>query len=519
MGGIKDEKDAADEYGHRLLFGKSRTMSLLIQIDKDSGTSLVQQIIGRIRELADCGAVKPGTRLPSTRAMAEQLGINRSTVYKAYQELWSLGYLESRPGSYSVLRKRTRVATERDSSLPSSIGWSARISGLVNELCGAHREEAAIMREEKSGDLIDFVPLSPDSCIFPIDDFRRCMNEALIDAGAGVLQYGDPQGYFPLREFIAGRMREHSIAISPDEILVTTGAQAGIALLATLLVRPQNIVCVEAPTYSRAVEVLQLHGAKITQIPMTEDGMDLDVLENILSSEQPVAMIYTMPNFHNPTGITTRQKHRERLLGLCERHAVPLIEDGYEEEMKYGGKVVLPIKSMDRSGTVVYVGTFSKVLFPGLRIGWIAAGRELVDCLVPVQRASILCGSLLDQAALARFCQCGCYERHLRRMHRLYRKRMAAALAAMEKHWCPTVCEWTRPVGGYALWVKVKSGASEAEVIRRLRKHGAAVSPGRFHFSEPPAQVYFRISIAHLDESGIEAGIRRIGRALETLAK
>jgi DNA-binding transcriptional MocR family regulator len=488
-----------------------RTMGVLIKINGNSKTPVFRQIIDQIIELVDSEAVKSGARLPSSRCMAEKLAVNRSTVYRAYQELWALGYLESRPGSYTTVRKRKKVASKPSQSNSNLIDWSGKIASGAKGIHASYLKDEALVKKTTDSDIINFIPLSPDSRLLPIEAFRKCMNEVIVKEGIDLLQYGSPLGYKPLREFIAERMCEHSVSISSDEIMITTGAQNAIDLLLKLLTRNGTAVAVEAPTYSRVIDILHLNDLKIIEVPMNAEGMDLNALESILFEDTP-AILYTMPNFHNPTGITTEQGHRERLLGMCERHGIPLVEDGFEEEMKYFGKAVLPIKSMDNSGVVIYIGTFSKILFPGLRIGWIVANTACIDRLAPIQRASIISGNLLDQAALYRFCSRGHYGLHIKKMHRVYRKRMQKALKSMQMYLNPDHIEWTQPAGGYTIWLLLKGlDCSEDEIVNHLMDQGVAVLPGSTHFCGTSDGIYSRISIAHLDESAIEEGIRRLG--------
>ncbi len=492
-------------------------MSILITVDGQSPTPIFRQVVEQVIALVESDAVKPGVRLPSTRSMADKLAVNRSTIYRAYRELWSMGYLESRPGSYTTVRKRTQVVSGRVPPRRGLIKWTDRITSGAASLHALHVRDEALNRKAADPDVINFIPLSPDTRLFPIDAFRRCMAEVLIDEGALLLQYGSPLGYPQLRRTIAERMRQHSISISADEIAITTGAQGALALVLNMLAEPGAAVAVEAPTYSRLIDILRLNHSRVLSIPMGAEGMDLKALEMALSRESP-SLIYTMPNFHNPTGITTDQAHREKLLRICEHHRIPLVEDGFEEEMKYFGKSVLPIKSMDRRGVVIYIGTFSKILFPGLRIGWIAADEAFLSRLASIQRASILSGNLLDQAALYRLCAAGHYDLHVRRMHRVYRKRMQTALKAMREHLDPARVEWTQPVGGYTIWLVLKGfRLSEDELVDHLLNRGVAVLPGSTQFHGKSRGISFRISIGHLDEPKIEEGIRRLAAGLAEL--
>lgn len=489
-------------------------MGLLIHIHDTSGKPVFRQIMDQIMELVDSATLKPGTRLPSTRSLATQLGVNRSTVYNAYQELWALGYLESRPGSYSTVRSRPKVVSGQQKPASGLFQWHEKLTPGSNALYDSYRKETDFAEITDHPETISFISLEPDSRLFPVDAFRKCLNHVLIANGPRLLRYGIPPGYGPLREFIARRMRLHRISVSADEIMITAGAQHAIELLLKLLADPGDTVVMETPTYSRAMDSFRLGSMKPAAIVMNPDGMDLDELEHLLQHESP-AMIYTIPTFHNPTGITTGQPHRERLLNLCERYRIPLVEDGFEEEMKYFGRAVLPIKSMDHRGVVIYLGTFSKVLFPGLRIGWIAADKACIERLMPIQRTSLLSGNLLDQAALDRFCRQGGYDLHVKRMHRIYRNRMVTALKAAETYLPASHVTWTRPSGGYCIWVRLRNlDMDEDQLIRIISDHQVAVSPGSRHFLSMPGNLYFRLSISQLNEAEIETGMSRLGEAL-----
>jgi DNA-binding transcriptional MocR family regulator len=482
---------------------------------------IYRQIARELMERIDRGDIAEQSRLPPSRRMAGQLGVNRSTVYRAYQELWALGYLESSPGSYSRVRRRRAVAEagEQERSVPL-IDWGRQVPEAVKEISGRYAAELTRMSQltelpPAGVQIIDFSLLAPDRRFFPSEAFRKCLNTVLVNEGGGLLAYGDPRGLPALREYIAERLRLHAIHADPDEIVLTAGAQNAIELILTCFVPRGRSVAVESPSYSRAVGLARLRGLDLLPVPMGEDGMDLDELEQLLSNRPP-SLIYTIPNFHNPTGITTDQRHRERLLGMCEHAGVPLAEDGFEEEMKYFGTNILPIKSMDGGGTVLYIGTFSKVLFPGLRIGWIAADRRAAELLTAVQKYSLLCSSPADQAALALFCRRGWYDSHLKQMHRIYRSRMETALRALSEYIPPDRAEWSRPLGGYSLWLKIITTAfrDEEQLLRRLARRGVLVSPGGEHYLHASDGIRLRLSLGEVDEEHIVEGIRRIGEVL-----
>jgi DNA-binding transcriptional MocR family regulator len=226
-----------------------------------------------------------------------------------------------------------------------------------------------------------------------------------------------------------------------------------------------------------------------------------------------------MPNFQNPTGITTSQAHRERLIALCERRSVPIIEDGFEEDMKYFGRAVLPIKSMDARGLVIYVGTFSKVVFPGLRVGWIAADRECVRRLALLNRFSNLSGIPVAQAAMDRFCRAGRYDAYLRRLHAVQRRRLVALLKGLGAHAPPGSIEWTEPAGGCTVWVRVLGRRVEDEprLVELARRAGVLVTPGSPSFPGAPDGLHLRLSIGKAKVHQIDEGCRRLARAIARL--
>lgn len=497
-------------------------MSMLLQIDITSDIPLFRQVVEGITALVADGTLGPGDRIPSTRQLAARLGVNRSTVYRAYEELWALGYLESAPGSYTVIRKRREISADPEGRGPSVIDWDCAAASGTDGLFETYWERERLIermgeragKPSGAGGTIDFATLSPDPRLLPVEEFRKCLNQVLVNEGPELLCYGHPQGYGPLREFIAARMRLHGITVSKEEILITSGAQNGIELVFRALAGPGSGVAFESPSYSRAADILRALSIRFIPIPVTEAGMDLDVLEEEFKENRP-SLVYTIPNFHNPTGITTDQPHREQLLHLCEQYRIPLVEDGFEEEMKYFGKAVLPIKSMDRRRVVLYIGTFSKVLFPGLRIGWIAADRECIRRLIPLQKTSVLSGNPLDQAALHRFCVNGSYDLHIRRMHRTYRRRMGTVLKAFGETFTDGKVTWTRPAGGYTLWITLcKPGITEEALMMRMADAGVLVSPGSAYTSgsQDDKEVSFRLSISCLDEDRIVEGIQRIAK-------
>lgn len=488
---------------------------LILSIDKHSAVPAYRQICERVISLVGSGDLVSGDRLPPTRDLARMAGVHRSTVLRAYGELWSLGYLQSRPGSYSIIRCPEKTSAVEPAGRPTVIDWAT-----VAERTGLGVDDASTWTPPvrfAERDVVNFATLSADPRMSPVDDLRRCLKAVLVEEGGALLDYSQASGHPSMKEAIVRRMRVHGIDVSTDEVMITNGAQQGLDLVLRLLAAPGERIVVESPTYAAAIPLFRLHRLTLDAVPMLANGMDLDALDTLLQRARP-SLVYTMPTFHNPTGISTSREHRERLLGLCERFAVPLVEDGFEEDLKYFGKAALPIKSMDRNGAVVYVGTFSKVVFAGLRIGWIAAPRECIRRLVGIQRASCIGGIALAQAAAARLCDLGLYDSFLKRVHASYRKRMETMLKCLGAL-MPAGVEWTRPAGGSTLWLTIKSPWGEESIREHMLQNGVMVASGRPFFPEDTADAHFRISISCVKESEIEEGCRRLARALETVVR
>ncbi len=485
---------------------------LLLRLDPANRVPQYRQIVDQIRQKIEDRTLRPGDLLPSTRGLANQLGIHRSTVAAAFHELWALGMIDLRPGARPRVRRRPQIAIVARRKSKGMLDWQAIASAASSEvqrIDEAFQEEAAAGTES----WIDFSRINIDARLFPVERFRASLNRVMRERGAELLGYGDRAGFAPLRAHLAGRLRSHGIAADADEILITNGSQQAIDLVLRMIAGPERTIAVESPTYDHLLPLARLLGLEVLEVPTAETGMDLGLLADVIRRRRP-SLVYTMPNFHNPTGVTTSQAHREELLALCESNGVPLLEDGFEEEMKYFGPVVLPLKSMDRHHVVIYCGTLSKVLFPGLRIGWVVADRECIDRLAAIRRFSEIAPGLLLQAAMLEFYEAGHYDRHVSRMHRVFRRRMQVARDALRSEVAPDVAEWTEPSGGFLIWLTLKGAIRRRELEAALTARGVKVAFGDRFFASGQAGQHVRISIASLDDEQIIDGVRRIAAAL-----
>jgi DNA-binding transcriptional MocR family regulator len=491
---------------------------MLLSINRKDVKPLYIQLIDEIKDLIDRGSLEAGDPIPPTRSLAKKLGVNRSTVTRAYEELQALGYLSSRQGSYHRVQRRKKEVEYTPDRI-SEISWemaSTDQAKAIYQIFLRYSPERTKHPAPRS-DAINISELDLDPRLYPMTEFRRCVNHVLHDYGADTLQYGNHKGHLPLRQQIAKRLRLHGISVSEKEILITNGAQQALDMIIRMMGGNGKRIAIESPTYAAILPLLKFNGVNTSEIPMTSEGMDLDYLEKVLS-EKNISFVYTIPNFQNPTGITTSHLHREKLYNLCYKHRIPIVEDGFEEDMKYFGKVPLPIKSIDEKNIVIYLGTFSKALFPGLRIGWVTADQDCISRLTAIKRFSDLGSSKLVQIVLAEFLKRGYYDKQLKMMHRAFRKRMQVALQTMEACF-PSSVQWTRPAGGYTIWVKLRKQWDSDHLHNYLSEFGVIVSPGSYYFPDRTKSEYFRLSIAKRNEQEIKEGLSRLGKALHALDK
>lgn len=458
---------------------------MLLNLDRLSPLPLYRQIHAQIAALIDGAQLVADQPLPPTRVLAQRLGVNRSTVIRAYAELAAEGYAASRPGAGVTVRTRQGFVRRSEAPAGAANGTLATSQGL-------------------KAPLYDLATMAPDPRLAPMTEWRRAIAQVMARQGAELMGYGEPQGYLRLRQWLAEYLRRHRIDTDAEQLLLTNGAQQALDLIVRWLVKPGDRVVVESPTYGQILPLLAAAGADIVAVPMTAAGIDLACLAEVLATRAPV-LVYTMPSCHNPTGVTTSQGHREQLMALCEAAQVTVVEDGFVEDLKYAGPAVPPLKALDQRQSVIYVGTLSKVVGPGLRIGYVAAHPATIQALTELSQYTSLGGSPLLQAAAWQFCRNGWFAAYVQRLHRHYRRRLQALVQALERAALPGVC-YQRPSGGYLLWLTLPAARmGEDQLVETLAAAGVAVKGGRQFYPQPLHGVALRLSIAQVDDSQIEA--------------
>jgi DNA-binding transcriptional MocR family regulator len=460
-----------------------------------------RQIAAQIRAEIESDRIAAGERLPTIRALAGELGVHRDTVAQAYDALASQGVVESTVGRGTfVTRPRARVAAAR---------FDPSFSSLAERLVAFDRARP------RFGSSVDAVPmhaLIPDPRLYPADAFRKALNRVLSEGGPELLLYGGPQGHEGLRAALAHHFERGGLAVAPDEIVLCHGASQGISLALRLFCEPGDAIAVEEPTYNNTLGAALALGLRTATVPMRDEGLDLELLEATLARPD-VKALYTIPTFHNPLGTTTSLEHRRGLLEVARRAQVPVIEDGYEVDLRLTGRGVPPLAALDDSGIVVHLFSFSKSLFPGARVGAIAARGRSIDALLALKQATDLSDALPLQAAMADFVESGAYDRHLVRVRKELLARRDAVLEALARE-MPEGTTWTTPEGGYQIWIELPGGIDTSDLLTDAAAAGVLFMPGSQFYDDARPGSGLRVTFAMADTKALVVGVERLAQVV-----
>ncbi|MGH6689686.1 MAG: PLP-dependent aminotransferase family protein [Gammaproteobacteria bacterium] len=487
-----------------------------IVLDRNKPVPLARQIQAYLERLMRDGLLPSGAKLPATRELADELGVNRATVVLAYEELVAGGLARARVGQGTFVAERP---AERVAAAPAAtrraapIEWSEIFSRTAQIIdAEGERRQAAAGPAAVGDDVISFAGGMPDSALFPTDGFRRALNEVIRREGESLLQYYPVAGYPPLRRYLSTYLLRFGLEASPDEILIVNGSQQGFDLIARTLVDPGDVVAIEQPTYPRAMQVFRSFGAQLVAVPWDEAGPRPDVFERVLERHGP-KLLYCQPTCHNPTGLGMSSETRQRLLAAAVRHQVPIVEDGFDPSLYYGIRPPGPLKAHDTDGVVIYIGTFSKILFPGLRLGWLVAPAPVLERLKAAKQLADLHTSALIQAAVHRFCERRLLDRHAARVVREYRRRRETLLTALARR-MPSGATWTEPAGGFSLFLTLPEGLTATGLLAVALQRGVAFTPGDAFFLNGSGTRTLRLSFSSVPTEQIERGVQRLAEAI-----
>ena len=394
--------------------------------------------------------------------------------------------------------------------------YAQRMKGMKSSIV---RE---ILKVTSQPDVISFAGGMPAPELFPLKEIEQACVKVLREHGSTALQYSISEGYVPLREFIVQKMARYGIVASVDNVLITTGSQQGLDLVARVLMDPGDVIIVEAPTFVGALQSFTAYQASYASVPLDDEGMMVDVLQQKIVETHPKFM-YVLPNFQNPAGVTLSKNRREKLVTLAHQYGVPILEDDPYGELRFEGEHVEPLvvlsarKNGQQSGyfegDVIYMSTFSKTLAPGLRLGWVVAPVEVITKLVQAKQGADLHTSTFDQMMAYEVVSDGFLDEHVKEIRETYRQRRDSMLAAMDQRF-PDGTTWTRPQGGLFLWVRLPEGVDCDDLFKEAVEQKVAFVPGTAFYADGSGHDSLRLTFATCPTDKIDEGINRLGKAI-----
>jgi DNA-binding transcriptional MocR family regulator len=472
---------------------------MFLSIDPKGHEPIYMQIYLRIKEMINQGMLPYNTKLPSTRELAELLKVSRSSVLSAYELLEARGYI------FTVKSKGTFVCyKEINHADYCNIQWKRNINGYAKAA-----EELDIMKQQqiyKKG-MISFKSIAPDETLFDIDELKRSfLNLVALEEGK-IFNYGYARGYKPLIDLLTDYMAGKGVDTEGKSILITNGfTEAFDIILSSILEKGDTILC-ENPTHNTAIKQMKLHGLNILGVKMDKDGVHMEAFQEA-AKDKTIKAAYLVPSYHNPTGTVMPYEKRKAIYETLTKQGIPIIEDGFTEELQHLGGHMAPIAAISGKGnSVIYIGSFSKILSPGMRIGWIFADTALIEVLESVKRSRNIHTSFLDQGILYQYMKSFGFEKYIKRVRNIYRERYERAREFSQKY-IPN--EYVTGDGGLYLFVKLK-GINSRELLDSCSKRGVIFTPGDIFHTDGSGEDTLRIGFSRTSLEDIEKGIKIIG--------
>lgn len=468
------------------------------------GRPVYIQLKEYLKRMITNGHLLEHQKLPSTREFSLLLSISRNTVLTAYADLEQEGLI------YAVKGKGHFVSHVESFHSPSvQLNWAERINEQTHL-----SEELDLMKHgvrwEKG--MIAFNSIAPDDKLFDVENFKRAFLNRMAIEGSIVLNYGYAKGYKPLIDYLLHYMEVKGIDHTNKDILITNGFTEGLDILLSSLTRKTGRILCENPTHHTALKLFRLHGLEVEGIDMEDDGINIHSLKDSLS-KQEYDFAYLIPSYHNPTGIVTSSEKRKEIMELFASYQLPVIEDGFNEELRYSGSHLAPLAAFSGTGNnVIYISSFSKILYPGLRIGWILADKELIYYLESMKRARTIHTSTLDQAVLYQYLHDGYFEKYLKKAKSVYKKKYETAVQS-----CHQYIPFKRITGdgGLHLFLELDPSVDSRKLLEKCYQQGVVFSPGDVFYTDKGGKNTLRLGFSRLNEREIIKGMKIIGATLK----
>ncbi len=465
-----------------------------IQIEKGSKVPLYQQLADALCLLIEDGILPPNSKLPPIRTMAAKLHVNNVTVVTAYK------YLENKKVVYSHMGSGTFVSPIPVNQIPEPV--------IVDNV--ASFEDRLYLEHA-----INFVSTSMPHKLFPVDQFKEAFNKVLEREKGGAFRYQQSMGYEPLRQILCEYLKSYKILTNMDQVQILSGAQQGIDIISKALIRYGDVVFVEKPTFYGAAGAFLSHGGKIVEIDMQEDGVDMDMLENLMKMYRP-RFIYVMAYFQTPTGISYSLDKKRKLLDLAEQYDAYLVEDDNLYDFNYGDAPILSLKALDYKNRVIYIKSFSKILMPGLRIGFMVIPKKILHHVMTAKYTTDISTSGFIQKALDYYLREYGWQEHTKAMCSYGGQKYKKALRCADKYLKGKVTYY-RPEGGISLWIDLPAFLKADILCSRLLEKNVILSPGNQFYMGGEESHHVRLCFTNVTDDAIQVGIKRIGECIDEL--
>lgn len=479
-----------------------------LEIDRERSTPLYLQIAEAVIDQVRLGKLANGVRLPPTRDLAEELGVTRTTVIAAYRELEERGWVSSHVGRGTfVARPAATAAGEAEEGVAPQEQRGPRYI--------SRQELRRLMRLTDRPGLLSLASGIPALDSFPVDRLRQAFDQVLEQQGAAALQYDSPEGYWPLRERIAAYLGQVGVVAHPSEVLITSGTQQGATLVARVMVQPGDVVLLDQPTYAGALDAFEGAAARVVGVPADEAGILPDALDSLARRYHP-RLLYVVPACQGPAARSLPADRRRALHALARSHGFTIVEDDSFRDLRFVGEPAAPLKAQDDSNHVIHLGSFSKTLAPGLRVGYVVAGEGALEALADAKQTADLHTSTLVQRAVDAYLESGDLNDQLQRLRAVSAERRNATLAAIYRS-LPKEVAWWAPEGGPFIWLRLPEDLSAVTAYMAALEHGVAFAIGAGFFPDRVDRGYIRLNFAAPRPEETEEGLRRLGAALASL--